>query len=108
MKPLCKHEHTQFLCDSIEAARPHIPFQIETHIAQVFPDIPVLLVHRVYTYKPASNLARVTQRELLATLSVTADYKLHIHNHESDAEGSDFHALVQPLIHPEQYPAFAQ
>lgn len=104
---ICKHAHTQFLCDSIEAARPHIPFQIETHIAQVFPDIPVLLVHRVDTYKPASNLARVTSRELLATLSVTDTNNLHIHNHESDAEGSDFYALVQPLIHPENYVASA-
>lgn len=105
---ICKHANTEFLCNSIEAARPHIPFAIETHIAQVFPDIPVLLVHRVDTYKPASNLARVTQRELLATISVTDENKLNIWNNSSDAEGSDFHALVQPLINPDHYPAFAQ
>jgi hypothetical protein len=104
---ICKHAHTQFLCDSIEAARPHIPFKIETHMAQVFPDIPVLLVHRVDTFKPASNLARVTSRELLATISVTDEYKLNIWNNSCDTEGVDFNALVLPLLNPENYVASA-
>lgn len=105
---ICKHAHTQFLCDSIEAARPHIPFKIETHMAQVFPDIPVLLVHRVDDVRGASNYPSTKVRELLATISVTDEHALNIWNNSCDTEGTDFYALSLPLIYPENYPAPAQ
>lgn len=104
---ICKHAHTQFLCDSIEAARPHIPYKIETHIAQVFPDIPVLLVHRVDDVRVVSNYPSTKVRELIATISVTDENKLNIWNNSREPDGNDFHALVQPLINPENYLASA-
>lgn len=103
-----KHAHTQLLCDSIEAARPHIPFKIETNMAEVYPNIPVLVVHRIDRFKPASNLAYVESPALLATISVSDNNKLHIWNHCNDPDGKNFDALVQPLIHPENYTASAQ
>lgn len=105
---ISKHAHTQLLCDSIEAARPHIPFKIETNMAEVYPNIPVLVVHRVDDVRVVSNYPSTKVRELLATISVSDNNKLHLWNHSTDAESMDFHDLVQPLIHPENYTASVQ
>lgn len=103
-----KHKQSEFLCDAIEAARPHIPYTIETALSEVASGDPCVIVHRVNTFKPASNLARVTHRELLAVLSVTDENKLFIYNHSSDATGDEFLVFSSPLIHPEHFLAFSQ
>jgi hypothetical protein len=102
-----KHEQGQFLCDRIEAARPHIGFPIQTYLSEVFPDKPVMIVHRKHSVRGASNYPATTQLELLAVISVTEENKLYLFNHSEDATGTDFHMLSSPLIYPEQFTASA-
>lgn len=103
-----KHEQAQFLCDSIEAAREHIGFPILTQLSEVFPDKPVMIVHRKHSVRVVSNYPSVSQFELIAVISVTDDNKLYIYNHSDDATGEEFQQLSSPLVNPELFAASVQ
>lgn len=90
-----KHQQAQFLCESIEVARKHMPFDIETVLSEVFPDKPCIIVKRWDGF-------------VIANVSVTADNKLYSYNHSDDISGDEFHQFSSPLIYPENYPVAAQ
>ncbi len=98
---MTKHDKVQFLFESIETAREHIPFKIETLIAFNAEDQPVLIVQRVHETFAGPNYPASKHREIIVVLSVNAEAKLHLWNCTS--HGMDFDAVSQPLIFPEQY-----
>lgn len=103
-----KHEQAQFLCDSIEAAREHIGFPIQSYLSEVFPDRPVLIIHRKHAVRVVSNYPSIAQLELIAVVSVTDDNKLYIYNHSDDATGEEFQQFSAPLVNPELFAASVQ
>lgn len=98
-----KHKDLQFLCDSFEAARPHIPFKLQSHIVEDADGKPSLIVHRVNSRISVTS-GEVEVPVLLCVVSVKFDGHLHLWCCASDMkEQESFDVFAKQMCFPENY-----